>query len=349
MSVLRWIRSSRTSLLVTGLFTLFVLWTTGLIRPQGWQTFCGQLVNEEGARTVDADRLESHTETTNSHKHKHEDRSAQSYSLQNCNCSSLMEKAVDKICKQLSDTVYDSELKTISAADQSLKNCECKNEQLQAENVVQIRVNNRETIKGYNHGKDLYIPFSFIQKYFDIYGKFTDEKLTRFEWKHSNVYLNRHLTVSSYEYNPLGVYLDMDNLKSSVAARERVKCISGLYGIPVSTQWNTKGYYYPIQVAQYGLNHYSKYLVKKKMEKRILIDNGTMISPEKWKIVRGGNVRIVNDADTKAKVIFFDSRGTSIIFLYCIVWPIINLLVPSLNNNLSSLNCYHLWACAVDV
>ena len=33
-----------------------------------------------------------------------------------------------------------------------------------------------------------------------------------------------------------------------------------LTGVPISAQWAQKGYYYPIQIAQYGLSHYSKYL-----------------------------------------------------------------------------------------
>ena len=29
-------------------------------------------------------------------------------------------------------------------------------------------------------------------------------------------------------------------------------------GVPVSNQWDKNGYIYPIQVAQYGLSHFSK-------------------------------------------------------------------------------------------
>jgi len=31
-------------------------------------------------------------------------------------------------------------------------------------------------------------------------------------------------------------------------------------GVPVSNQWDKKGYFYPIQVAQYGLSHHAKLL-----------------------------------------------------------------------------------------
>lgn len=38
---------------------------------------------------------------------------------------------------------------------------------------------------------------------------------------------------------------------------------SSLVGVPLSTQWGPQGYFYPIQIAQYGLSHYSKNLTEK--------------------------------------------------------------------------------------
>lgn len=38
---------------------------------------------------------------------------------------------------------------------------------------------------------------------------------------------------------------------------------SSLLGVPLSTQWGPQGYFYPIQIAQYGLSHYSKNLTEK--------------------------------------------------------------------------------------
>jgi len=34
--------------------------------------------------------------------------------------------------------------------------------------------------------------------------------------------------------------------------------------VPVSSQWNSGGYYYPTQIAQYGLSHYSKYIAERR-------------------------------------------------------------------------------------
>lgn len=38
------------------------------------------------------------------------------------------------------------------------------------------------------------------------------------------------------------------------------KCLN-VSGVPLTTQWDTKGYYYPTQVCQYALAHWSKYVV----------------------------------------------------------------------------------------
>ena len=52
-----------------------------------------------------------------------------------------------------------------------------------------------------------------------------------------------------------------------VETRDRVKCVSAIEGVPISTQWSRQGYFYPIQIAQFGLSHYSKELQRTKEEK----------------------------------------------------------------------------------
>ena len=42
-----------------------------------------------------------------------------------------------------------------------------------------------------------------------------------------------------------------------VEGRSRVLCVSAGEGVPLSTQWNPKGYFYPTQIAQFALAHYS--------------------------------------------------------------------------------------------
>lgn len=60
--------------------------------------------------------------------------------------------------------------------------------------------------------------------------------------------------------------------KYNVEARDRVKCISALEGVPVSRQWGNQGYYYPTQIAQFGLSHYSKNLTKSEPIRKIVDD-----------------------------------------------------------------------------
>lgn len=51
--------------------------------------------------------------------------------------------------------------------------------------------------------------------------------------------------------------------------RDRVKCISASEGVPLSTQWEAQGYYYPTQIAQFGLSHYSKNLTDPEPRKKV--------------------------------------------------------------------------------
>jgi len=41
-------------------------------------------------------------------------------------------------------------------------------------------------------------------------------------------------------------------------------CLSGDTEVPVSSQWKSDGYYYPTQIAQYALSHYSKYVAERR-------------------------------------------------------------------------------------
>lgn len=44
----------------------------------------------------------------------------------------------------------------------------------------------------------------------------------------------------------------------NVENRQRVRCIDGVTGVPLSTQWRPTPYHYPVQIAQYALEHYTK-------------------------------------------------------------------------------------------
>ena len=44
-------------------------------------------------------------------------------------------------------------------------------------------------------------------------------------------------------------------------------------GVPLSNQWSKDGYFYAVQIAQYGLSHYSKNLAEKSTKLKVL-ENG---------------------------------------------------------------------------
>ncbi len=63
----------------------------------------------------------------------------------------------------------------------------------------------------------------------------------------------------NYDSNKNFLWFDNYN----VLTRDRVKYVSLRYGVPISSQWNKQGHLYPVQIAQFGLSHYSKFFSKK--------------------------------------------------------------------------------------
>ncbi|NXD95833.1 GLCE epimerase, partial [Chaetorhynchus papuensis] len=119
-------------------------------------------------------------------------------------------------------------------------------------------INEEHTVKGRREGAEVFLPFSWVEKYFQVYGRIAQsDGNERFEFSHSysKVYAQRA------PYRPDGVFMSFEGY--NVEVRDRVKCISGVEGVPLSTQWGPQGYFYPIQIAQYGLSHYSKNLTER--------------------------------------------------------------------------------------
>lgn len=132
---------------------------------------------------------------------------------------------------------------------------------------IDCDINGEYTIGCHKEGDEVYIPFSFLQKYFEVYGKLTTyDGLDRFEWSHS--YSKIYHPKSKYD--PRGVFMYFENY--NVEVRDRVKCVSGTEGVPMSTQWECQGYYYPTQIAQFGLSHYSKNLTEPEPRRKTIED-----------------------------------------------------------------------------
>lgn len=77
-------------------------------------------------------------------------------------------------------------------------------------------------------------------------------------------------------------------------------------GVPVSTQWNPHGYYYPTQIAQFGISHYSKYLTLPPPKVTVL-ENGLLNSH--WEVPETSKIQITFNTDVNSNVIDFSSTG----------------------------------------
>lgn len=106
---------------------------------------------------------------------------------------------------------------------------------------------------------ETYIPFTFIEKYFGIIGEHKTSKngTSFFEWSHSQSKVFPRLKDERYTFH--GVFMQFANF--NVESRPRVKCITAMDGVPISTQWDKNGYYYSTQIAQFALSHWSKNLL----------------------------------------------------------------------------------------
>lgn len=110
---------------------------------------------------------------------------------------------------------------------------------------------NGKPMKCWKDGEDIYYPSSYIKKRFDMTGKMGKDGLT-FELFTSYAKMRTPDT----NYAPSGAFGHFSTY--SVETRDRVRCISAKTNVPMSTQWDPMPYYYPIQICQYGLQHYSR-------------------------------------------------------------------------------------------
>lgn len=90
---------------------------------------------------------------------------------------------------------------------------------------IDCLINEDVIIKGRREGGEVYLPFSWVERYFDVYGRLVQYDGTeRFEFSHSysRVYAQRE------PYHPDGVFMSFEGY--NVEMRDRVKCISAVEG-----------------------------------------------------------------------------------------------------------------------
>nr|CAD7444162.1 unnamed protein product [Timema bartmani] len=173
---------------------------------------------------------------------------------------------------------------------------------LQGYEEIDCHINGEFTVGCRKEGGEVYLPFSFLHKYFEVYGKLaTYDGYERFEWSHSysKVYYPKG------KYDPRGVFMYFENY--NVEVRERVKCVTAIEGVPVSTQWEVQGYYYPTQIAQFGLSHYSKNLTEPEPRSKVFEDGDKELAS--WEVPLGASLSRVLDAGAGSYVAQFNSPG----------------------------------------
>ena len=79
-------------------------------------------------------------------------------------------------------------------------------------------------------------------------------------------------------------------------------------GVPISTQWGPEGYFYPIQIAQYGLSHYSKYLSDTERVK-VMVEDAEDGGTTKWRSSSQVTVENVYNAAKDTNLIEFEAPG----------------------------------------
>ena len=168
---------------------------------------------------------------------------------------------------------------------------------------IEIIVNRKRSINGLSTKEDIFVPFSAVKKEFEIQGGYNDQGV--FEWRNAMI---RTWEVPK-NYNPTGPYVGLEN--SFVENRKRVKCIDGMYGVPVTTQWDRNGYYYAIQIAQYGLAHYSKFLRVGTNKRKTVLHLGKSAQS----LPGSGKVKVAYSKEKGRNVTYFNGKGMHIIDL----------------------------------
>lgn len=171
-------------------------------------------------------------------------------------------------------------------------------------------INQEYSVSCRREGDEIYLPFSFLHDYFEVYGSLSTATSSasasrgqpqQFDWSHSNAKVN----YPKGAYDPRGIFMYFENY--NVEMRDRVKCISAADGVPLSTQWEPLGYYYPTQIAQFGLSHFSKNLTEPEPRRRVVEDGDDNVA--EWTVPAGSNLTRAPARELHTTVVQFETAG----------------------------------------
>ncbi|KAK3773500.1 hypothetical protein RRG08_009272 [Elysia crispata] len=118
---------------------------------------------------------------------------------------------------------------------------------------IKCAVNGIYTIECRKDNHDVFIPASFVAKYFEVFGEKKKIKGREvFDFNYSYGKVNAPAAV----YEPGGAFLNFKFYH--VEVRAMLQCVTASEGVPLAVQWNPAGYFYAIAVAQFGLAHHAK-------------------------------------------------------------------------------------------
>ena len=170
-------------------------------------------------------------------------------------------------------------------------------------------VNGEKKFTARLEGSEAYVPFSYVKEYFDIYGEVQVlAENTVLDWRHS--YSEVHHTKPGTVYQTKDPFLWFETYH--VEGRTRVKCVSGIENVPVSSQWNPKGHFYPIQIAQYGLSHYNMFVLNgdSNRQEKVFEDAETESEVNwNWATPQGTHISNVFDKARNTRVFQFSTTG----------------------------------------
>uniref|UniRef100_A0A0N5BII9 heparosan-N-sulfate-glucuronate 5-epimerase n=1 Tax=Strongyloides papillosus TaxID=174720 RepID=A0A0N5BII9_STREA len=179
--------------------------------------------------------------------------------------------------------------------------------------VISCDINTKKKVKCYKDENDVYIPFKqVIKKQFDVTGKLNQEI---FEWTTSYA---KAKTPDKGQYNTTGAFGHFASYK--VEKRSRVKCISGEDNVPMSTQWDTKPYYYVIQICQYALQHYSVYSGYTKKPEKLISQPYFIYSRNSVITIKEGNNQSVLTCKSQNGSAFFNLRKDPVLSVLSFIW-----------------------------
>nr|BAQ35468.1 heparosan glucuronate 5-epimerase [Lissachatina fulica] len=155
--------------------------------------------------------------------------------------------------------------------------------------IINCSINEAETIECRQDKGEVYMPVSFINNYFEVFGDVKRDgtsKLYNFQHAYGKIHPPQPV------YHPGGVFLNFE--KYNVAAREKILCVTASDGVPLAKQWDPAGYYYAISVAQYGLSHHAKGILEGNPTPRLMA--GGQVEESRWE--NTGPEMEVNIAET---------------------------------------------------